>query len=354
MEKNGVFTDECYFGASNSFYGFKNYFNTIFKQDEIDRLYVIKGGPGTGKSSFMKKVISELSESSECEAIFCSSDPSSLDGVIIKHNQNSIAFLDGTAPHATEAVIPGAWDELIDLGKNWDSKWLIGSKEKIESLTKEKAAAYETAYSYLGIAGKCDSMTQKFTTDPYICAESKKMALKFCKDHVSVEEPIRNLRLVSSFGKYGKYSLDTLNTKGKKRIKLIGNHPAGELFLKDLKNALDTLEIGYTLFPTALSPDIYESIYLPKNDVLIGFIDSDEVFDCDTLTAPAKLQAERFKVANNLMDFALNEAQRWFSIASDLHFRLEEIYSAAMDFSKNDYIFTEKMKECKDILGLSS
>ena len=50
---------------------------------------------------------------------------------------------------------------------------------------------------------------------------------------------------------------------------------------------------------------------------------------------------------------ALEESVRWFSIASDIHFDLEEMYSCAMDFSKIDAIFTEKAKECKQILGLS-
>ena len=42
-----------YFAASNSAQGFKNYYPEVFAR--ADHLYIIKGGPGTGKSSFMKK-----------------------------------------------------------------------------------------------------------------------------------------------------------------------------------------------------------------------------------------------------------------------------------------------------------
>ena len=43
-----------YFAASNSSEGFKSYYGEIFER--ADRLYVIKGGPGTGKSSLMKRL----------------------------------------------------------------------------------------------------------------------------------------------------------------------------------------------------------------------------------------------------------------------------------------------------------
>ena len=46
-----------FFGACNSFHGFKSFFGEIFKRKDFTRIYVIKGGPGTGKSSFMKKIL---------------------------------------------------------------------------------------------------------------------------------------------------------------------------------------------------------------------------------------------------------------------------------------------------------
>ena len=44
--------------------------------------YIIKGGPGTGKSSLMKLSASSLKELDKPELYFCSSDPGSLDAVI--------------------------------------------------------------------------------------------------------------------------------------------------------------------------------------------------------------------------------------------------------------------------------
>ena len=46
--------DQVYFAASNTGAGFVNYFDRIFLQDE--RVYILKGGPGTGKSYFLRQV----------------------------------------------------------------------------------------------------------------------------------------------------------------------------------------------------------------------------------------------------------------------------------------------------------
>ena len=76
----------------------------------------------------------------ECKVqeIFCSSDPHSLDGVIAEKNDRRIAMVDGTAPHERDAVIPGAIDEIINLGDFWERRWLVGQKENIKRLAKEK------------------------------------------------------------------------------------------------------------------------------------------------------------------------------------------------------------------------
>ena len=59
---------------------------------------------------------------------------------------------------------------------------------------------------------------------------------------------------------------------------------------------------------------------------------------------------ERCRIMLEMRETSMNEAVRWFSIASDLHFRLEEIYGKAMDFSKNQEIIHEKLSQIENIL----
>ena len=87
-----------YFAASNSAEGFKSYYANVFDKNDFSKIYVIKGGPGTGKSSFMREIASRADEKGfSAILIYCSSDPASLDGVILP--ELKIAVLDGTPPH---------------------------------------------------------------------------------------------------------------------------------------------------------------------------------------------------------------------------------------------------------------
>ena len=95
-----------FFLAANSAQGFFSLFNELYEPDEGWKAYIIKGGPGTGKSGLMRKIAQAAEDRGyTVERIICSSDPDSLDAVIIP--EKKICFADGTAPHVMEARYPG-------------------------------------------------------------------------------------------------------------------------------------------------------------------------------------------------------------------------------------------------------
>ena len=129
-------TKKKYFAASNSAQGFKNYYDNVFDVKKYSKIYIIKGGPGTGKSYFMKNVAEYAEELGfSVTYIYCSSDPNSLDGIIIE--ELKIAILDGTAPHACEASLPGAAENIVNLGEFWNTSVLSGSRKIIENLNSQ-------------------------------------------------------------------------------------------------------------------------------------------------------------------------------------------------------------------------
>lgn len=88
-----------FFLGTNTPQGFVSRFDQL--ADPLDgwREFVIKGGPGTGKSTLMKRIAAEAgTRCKRVELIHCSSDVDSLDGVILHDIKTSIA--DGTSPHA--------------------------------------------------------------------------------------------------------------------------------------------------------------------------------------------------------------------------------------------------------------
>ena len=71
-----------YFAGGNTAQGFYSLFDSSL--EGLNRIFILKGGPGTGKSSLMKDVGRVWSKKGyDIEFLHCSSDPDSVDGVII-------------------------------------------------------------------------------------------------------------------------------------------------------------------------------------------------------------------------------------------------------------------------------
>lgn len=79
---------------------------------DANRRVIIKGRPGSGKSTMMKKIVSKAKELGYSVAIFpCGFDPSSLDMVWI--DELKTAVLDGTSPHEINPFRDV--DEVVDM-----------------------------------------------------------------------------------------------------------------------------------------------------------------------------------------------------------------------------------------------
>ena len=101
-----------YFAASNSFDGFKSNFDGVFSPLKLKKLFILKGGPGTGKSTLMREVAKNFDGVLTVTNILCSSDTASLDGVLLERDGTIVAIADGTAPHVIEPRFPGAVEEI--------------------------------------------------------------------------------------------------------------------------------------------------------------------------------------------------------------------------------------------------
>ncbi|MGL4109698.1 PRK06851 family protein [Clostridium sp. LP20] len=139
------------FPGGNTTKGFYSFYRYILSQEDANRIICLKGGPGTGKSSFMKKVSSHFSDLGySIEHHHCSSDNESLDGIVIK--ELKVALLDGTSPHVVDPISPGAVDEILNLGVALDADSLAKNKKEIITINKEIGKNFKRAYKFLGAA----------------------------------------------------------------------------------------------------------------------------------------------------------------------------------------------------------
>ncbi len=142
-----------YFLDSNTPEGFFSYYEYLMKQEEAERIYIIKGGPGTGKSTTIKRAGKWAEDAGfHVDYIHCSCDPDSMDGIIIQELR--VALVDGTSPHMVEPKTPGAVDSIINMGRFWDEEGLRKEKEGIMHSNKIIAQNFARAYGYLAAAGQ--------------------------------------------------------------------------------------------------------------------------------------------------------------------------------------------------------
>ena len=140
-----------FFLGANSGRGFQNLFDRFCAPEDHYDLLVLKGGPGVGKSTMMRRIGAAMEEKGEqVEYLYCSGDPGSLDGVHVP--RIGAAIVDGTAPHVIEPKYPAAADRYVNLGEFYDIDAAKASREDIVRFTRAGSAAYQRAYRALGAA----------------------------------------------------------------------------------------------------------------------------------------------------------------------------------------------------------
>lgn len=138
------------FPGGNTSKGFKSFFDYVIPKD-VNIIFCMKGGPGVGKSSLMKKVAKDmLSRGYDVDLYPCSSDPESLDAIVIK--KLGVVMLDGTAPHIVDPKNPGAIDEILDLGQCWNRKEIEKNKKELLECNKEVSRFFKVGFNYFEAA----------------------------------------------------------------------------------------------------------------------------------------------------------------------------------------------------------
>ncbi len=338
-----------YFAASNSAQGFKNYYPEVFAR--ADHVYIIKGGPGTGKSSFMKKYARRAEEAGrECEYYYCSSDPSSLDGVLIRGGERSVGFLDGTAPHVSEPKFPGAREEIINLGQFWNTELLVKQKKEIIALSERKSAEYKCAYTFLRSVGNLRAVSDGLVEEAIDRGKMRAAVSRLVKD--LPEGEMRYIpSILDSVSMSGRVRLDTFAINAKKLYIVSDFYGVGQMLLDELFEALRNRRLNARVSFDPICPEHVDGIFL--EDERIAFVternglqegyDEGEIGNREVV----RINSKRFVDVESLRDVrselrytsrlaqsSLDGALHALSKAKIYHFLLEDIYGKAMDWQK--------------------
>ena len=227
------------FMGANSPIGFCSFFEEIYNPYKNHHPYIIKGGPGTGKSTLMKKVARKAEEMGyETELIYCSSDPHSLDGIIVK--EAGISVIDGTSPHTLEPKFPGAVENIINTGAFWDKKKLAEKSDLIRSLTLENSMHHFRSARYLSAAGAINDENIRIASSFIKGEKINSFAIRF----VSREMPAKRKK----------------GTGKRIRRFISGITPEGVVFLDETVTAQAVRVIGIKDNYSAVSPLVCQRI----------------------------------------------------------------------------------------------
>ena len=136
-----------FFLGANSGEGFYSLYDQMLN-GRFDDLLILKGGPGCGKSTFMRRMGEAMERAGERVVyINCSGDPESLDGAIFL--DRNTAVVDGTSPHVLEPTYTVASERYVDLTRFYDIDAVKARRAEIVALSDEYRAHYRSAYQVL-------------------------------------------------------------------------------------------------------------------------------------------------------------------------------------------------------------
>ena len=147
--------ETSFFLGANTAGGFFSLYDG-FCRGAGDYLRIVKGGPGTGKSGFMRALGREAARRGfEVELIRCSGDPGSLDGLYIP--ALGLGWVDGTAPHVAEPRVFGADGDYADLGQFCRTPLSSSDASRAEALNAAYKERYARAYALLAAGEKIET-----------------------------------------------------------------------------------------------------------------------------------------------------------------------------------------------------
>lgn len=337
-----------YFLGASSTGGFFSLFEKAYDPHDGWSACIIKGGPGTGKSSLMKRVADAAAAKGEkCERAFCSSDPASLDAVILP--ERKFMIMDGTAPHVVNANYPGICEYLLDLGECWDKEKLMPHRSRILELTDACSACHKQAQRCLGSAGAFRN-AYLAKTDPLIDIDKVNRA----SDRIRENLPRRGTggythhRLLSAVTKDGvKVFEDTIHNECEVCIPIDDRWTrCSSLLMKRLGKLLEKDGFGTVLCYCSQMPDAVEHIIVPEAGMAcsaanrVHAVDAGRTIHASRFMKRALSSEERKVLTENEKNerLMLNQASIHMRDAKSLHDELESYYISAMDFDKVEAI----------------
>ena len=347
----------CFFLGSNSPTGFYSLYDQLIDLEQANAIYILKGGPGCGKSSLMRRIGTRAEEMGEqVEYIHCSGDPDSLDAIIL--HKAKTAIVDGTAPHVVEPRCPGAIESYVNLGDCYDKSALHQIRRQIADCTVGYKDCYKRAYRCLQAA----EQIAKDTRSILITKDLEEKAAKRARGILSRE--VRNsgngtgrvtqrfLGSVTHRGVLTYYS--TAEILCKRIYMLEDSFGLSYLLLTHLLNGLTHSGYDVIVCPSPTAPDHPEHLIVPALSLAFVSAPPDQSghkrpyrkIRMDAMADPELIRHNkaRLRFSRKISSALTDEAVSSLAQAKSMHDTLEALYNPHVDFEQV-YRIADKLSE---------
>jgi hypothetical protein len=354
------------FPGGNTGVGFYSYYHYILPQREAEHIFCLKGGPGVGKSTFMKAIGDKLQEEgTDAEYMHCSSDPESLDGVYFPRLRT--ALIDGTAPHVIDPQNPGAVDEIVNLGECWNLSGIKAHKQQILDINAEVKRLFGRAYNYIFAAKHLmDEVSQTYGRTMDKAAESAQARMIIEKELPKTAEgrPGKERKMfASAITPSGIVNyIDTLFDEKYKTYLITSNRGAGvsgmltRIALEAGERGFDTEQYYCPMEPETRMEHLIipgrRLAFLSENKYLSFGCRPDAIVDMTQYADPAFLGANDAALVFGAKEFdvVLNEAICTLRCAKEAHDEMEKYYIPNMDFEREHRKRDEILERILDLV----
>lgn len=337
-----------YFLGANAPTGFYSLYSELMPPERAQCIYLIKGGPGCGKSTLMRLVGTEMEAAGlHTEYILCSGDPDSLDALILP--QLGVALADATAPHVLEPKYPGAVERYLNLGECYDTAGLRPLRQAIIDHMKDYPNCYKRAYRCLKASAELSEDIRSILLTPDLQQRLARRANTILHRELRVRKPLSTghikQRFLSAITHQGPLCLfETVQAQCPVVYELHNLYGlAHELLLPLLTGAVES---GHDVIacPDPMAPDRLAHLLLPE--VGLAFVSSSPVMpypgtpirrirlDTGNDTAPLRENRSRLRFARKVSAALIEEAVSSLSQAKAMHDELEALYNPYVDFDR--------------------
>mgnify|MGYP000096128343 CR=1 FL=1 len=341
--------------------GFKGYFEPLRREPGM-QMYLIKSGPGCGKSTLMKRLAVKAEQKGEpIQRIHCASDPDSLDGVIFLDKR--AAIVDATAPHVMEPDAPGAEEQVVSLYHTLDADALHAHADEVKRLFAQNTALRSRAARYIASAGSLLLDSRRAEACSANFEKVRRYVKRLCTRLLPRTEGTASeeLRLLSAITPKGMvFYRGTVEALADRYVVFRDDYGAVSRLLLELIRA-EALARGYHIItcPCAMHPeDQIDHIFIPA--LRLAFL-TDNLWHPIQLPGVQAVRCTRFVDRENLAGYRarlrfneraaaelLEQAADLMAQAKACHDELETYYRAAVDFDQVNAVAAN----CQKILGL--